>query len=428
MGDADADADVLVLGRGLGACTAALAASTAGDDTTSVRLVGGSDRPFDRATGLIDVLGTRPDERGPVVDPFDALDALAPTHPYRVLDQSALRAGLATFDAVADGDYRGSHTDANALLLTLLGNPTPAARYPAPMADGLTSRPDDTLLVGLREVPDFHAPWAAERLAAADVPFAVDGVTVSAPVDVGTEPPALAVARALDENNSVGARNETVREALARTVASVYDGQARVGFPAVLGLTETAAVHATLAAEIDADIFEVPLGPPNVPGRRLESLLLDSLRERGVEVSLGVDVERVETDDGSIDRVHVSGVDGLAAVDPGAVVLATGGPAGGGIVAEREGLREPVFDCHVPHPDDRSSWGSVDPLGDHPLARAGVRIDADARPVDESHSRSFDALFAAGSVVGGYDPAAEGSGAGVALATGHVAGTRAAER
>lgn len=420
------DADVLVLGRGLGARAAALAAATA-DPSADVVLLGGTDRPFDRHPGLVGVLGERPDRRGPVADPFEAIGALPTDHPYRVLGRDALRAGLRLFDDAVGDDYAGAHTDANALLPTLLGYPTPAARYPREVAAGRASLAVDAQLVGFREVPDFHAPLAAERLGSADVPFDVEAATATAPLDPGDGPPALTVARALDENDAVGARDEPAREAVAGTLASVYDGAGRVGLPAVLGLAAAGDVHASLAAEVDADVFEVPLGPPSVPGRRLASTLRRALDDAGVTVHLDCEVAGVETGSGAVDRVTVDGEAGPSSVTAGAVVLATGGPGEGGLVASRDGVREPVVGCHVPQPDSRSGWTRADPLGDHALASMGVRVDESARPLTADGEPVLENLFAAGAILGGHDGAGEGSRDGVALASGRVAGTRAAE-
>lgn len=441
------DVDVLVLGRGLGAYAAALAAATA-DPGASVAVVGGTDPAFDRHPGPIGVLGTRPDERGPVVDPFAAIDALPAGHPYRRLGRDALRDGLELFDEAAGDAYAGSHTDENGLVATLLGHPTPAARYPREVADGLLSVPAATRLVGLREEPDFHAPLAAERLEDAEVPFSVEAATTAAPVTPTDEPPALSIARALDENAPVGARDEPAREALAGTLASLYDGADRVGLPAVLGLAESGAVQTELAVEVGADVFEVPLGPPSVPGRRLGAILRRALADAGVDVHPNCEIAGVETVDGSVETVAfddgsgaaddetgapadedgATGDPGPSVVDPGAVVLATGGPAARGIVADRDGVREPLLDCHVPHPDARSARASADPLGEHALARMGVRVDEAARPLTADGDPEWSNLYAAGAVVGGHDAAAEGSRDGVALASGYVAGTRAAER
>jgi glycerol-3-phosphate dehydrogenase subunit B len=65
----------------------------------------------------------------------------------------------------------------------------------------------------------------------------------------------------------------------------------------------------------------------------------------------------------------------------------------------------------------------VDPA---PAFRTGLLTDGECRPVDEQGRAAFENLFAAGSVLGGYDYAAGGCGFGVPLLTGWRAGDAAA--
>jgi len=418
------DPDVLVVGGGLGAYTAALAARRREPDAT-VHVVAGLDSPFDRGTGLIDVLGVAPGGTRPVRNPFEVIPDLPAAHPYRRVGTDALHEGLALFDDATGGDYCGDHTAANALVPTLLGSLAPAARYPAAVAPGLASAEASTLLVGFEGLPDFHALSAADRLSAAGVPFDVDRVTTTLPFDVGDESPALAVASDLDAETGPDAP----RDALADRIASVHDGAERIGLPAVLGVDSVVDVHASIAAAVDADVFEVPLGPPSILGRRLERSLQTALSDAGVTLAEGI-VTDFETDQGGLSRVSISpgaGDGDDRTVAPGAVVLATGGPADGGIVADRETVREPVFETHVHTPDGSDVRAREDPFGDHPFARYGVRVDDATRPLSADGTPAYENCFAAGSVLGGHDFVAERSVTGVALATGVVAGRQAVE-
>jgi len=106
-------------------------------------------------------------------------------------------------------------------------------------------------------------------------------------------------------------------------------------------------------------------------------------------------------------------------------VLATGGLVGKGVDSDRNGVREPIFDCYVAHSEDRYDWFADDAFGDHPFARFGVDADDELRPLDRDGDAEFPNLRAAGAVLGGYDFAAEKSGSGVSLATGFAAGQTA---
>jgi glycerol-3-phosphate dehydrogenase subunit B len=59
--------------------------------------------------------------------------------------------------------------------------------------------------------------------------------------------------------------------------------------------------------------------------------------------------------------------------------------------------------------------------------RAGVRIDETLRPLRADGGAASPSLFAAGSVIRGYDPASDKTGLGVAIFTGYLAGEAAAE-
>ncbi|MEF8775363.1 MAG: glycerol-3-phosphate dehydrogenase subunit GlpB [Haloarculaceae archaeon] len=422
------DSDVLVVGGGLAGSMAALAAARA-DRGATVGLVSDGETTLRAASGLIDVLGYTPDGEGPLRDPFEAIPDLPTEHPYPTVGLEAVREGLALFDDVAGDAYRGGHTGLNALVPTAGGATKPTARYPTAVAPGLAARTDDMLLVGFEDSTAMDAHLVADRLQAAGVPFSTTGVTVRFPADGTAESPVPAMAAALDANEPVpdtGGEDSarSVRTALAEAIYTYHQSQGRVGLPAVLGRTEHEAIRDTIADHLDADVFEVPLGPPSIPGRRLGTLLTAALERDGVEVTDGR-VTDVETTEDAVEGVVLG--DGDERLEAGAFVLATGGLTGGGIRSDRTSVREPLFGCHVEAPPDRYDWFDDEFFGTHPFAHFGVRTDDQLRPLDPDGTPEFDNLRAAGAVLGGYDLAAEKSGSGVSIATGYVAGCRAAK-
>jgi glycerol-3-phosphate dehydrogenase subunit B len=62
-----------------------------------------------------------------------------------------------------------------------------------------------------------------------------------------------------------------------------------------------------------------------------------------------------------------------------------------------------------------------------PLYTAGVRVDARMRPLAPDGAPAFERVFCAGELIGGFDPARERTGLGVALLTGLAAAASAAE-
>jgi glycerol-3-phosphate dehydrogenase subunit B len=443
--------DVLVVGGGLAGITAALSAAREGAD---VRLISHKESTLRQASGLVDALGyvpptdatrddpastptagrtgandDRPDPEGPIADPYGAVERLPADHPYRILGPDALREGLELFDDVVDR-YRGGHTDRNALVPTFGGAIKPTARYPDSAAAGLASDRRPMLVVGVRSLSAFDARMVADRLSTAGVPFPVEGVEVEFASSFRDDAAITRFARALDLDEDVD--GEPARAALASTVADhledVDGGAERVGFPAFLGDEEPATVRAAIADRLGVEVFEFPMGPPSLPGLRLADRLYAALDDAGVRYETGVPVVGRELADGT-GRVENLLVDRKGTEVPyaaEAVVLATGGLVGKGIDSDREGVREPVLGCHVPHPEDRYEWYVDDAFGDQPYARFGVRPDDRLRPLGPDGAVQYPNVHVAGATLGGADVAREKSASGVSLATGLVAGREAA--
>lgn len=407
--------EVLVIGGGLAGRMAALAAA---DHADSVRIVSAAPSTLEQASGLVDLLGYLPGDSQPIVDPWDAIPSLPADHPYRIVGTAAVRDAMERFEAVVGDRYRGSTTDRNALVATTAGTVKPTARYPAAMAEGLVSDDRETLLVGFAGQPDFDPHLVAAQLERAQVPFACRGRTISFPETTEPEPTPRLYARRLEDDPSVRAR-------LVERILEGGDTE-RVGFPAVLGAEDPAALRADLADRLGAAVFELPGAPPSLPGRRLADQLNTALAERGVRQTTNRSVVAVEGDD-RIERVQAEADGRQVPHEAAEYVLATGGLIGGGIASDREAVREPVAGCHVAQPDDRYAWFDEAPFGDHPFARFGLTVDDELRPLEPDGEPRFGNLRTAGAVLGGYDFGAEKSGSGVSIATGVVAGRRAGE-
>jgi len=417
------DSDVLVIGGGLAGLTSALAAARSGAD---VRLVSYKQSTLRNASGLIDVLGYTPDGDGPLTDPYGSIPDLPTEHPYRTVGLETVREAMSLFDEAAPG-YQGEHTDTNALLPTHGGTVKPTARYPAAASAGVASDSRDMLLVGLEAMTDFDAGHVAAHLEAAGVPFDVRGETVRFPGDLKYDAKVTRYAKLLDENGkvSVDGTKRPARTEFIERVKGKLDGEDRVGFPAILGDTNAAGVRAAMSEELGADVFEVPMGPPSLPGLRLEDRLFEALDEAGGMFETGNPVRDFEADDGHVEHVLVEKNGAMVPYSADEFILATGGLVGKGINSDREGVFEPIFDCHITHSEDRYDWFDTEAFGDHPFASFGVETDSTLRPLDDSGSVEFENLRAAGAVLGGYDFAAEKSGSGVSIATGYEAGNTA---
>jgi glycerol-3-phosphate dehydrogenase subunit B len=121
------------------------------------------------------------------------------------------------------------------------------------------------------------------------------------------------------------------------------------------------------------------------------------------------------------------------AISCDALVLATGRFVGGGI-AERQGLLVepllglPLYDLGGRRVDGLAARRLVrrDYEGEQPLFGTGVRTDTRMRPLGADGLPRFTNCFAAGDLLGSFDPARDRTGLGVALLSGRRAGAEAA--
>lgn len=413
------ESEVVVVGGGLAGLMAGIAGRRAG---ASVTIVSASESTLRQASGLIDVLGYPSPDAGPARDPLERVDELPSDHPYRIVGRAAIEAGLTCFDAVVGEAYRGGTS--NALLPTALGTIKPTARYPRTMSAGRVSEPADTLLVGFERLPAMDANVAADRLLAAEVPFAVSAATIPFPGGSRTDAALTRYAKALDRDESIN--GTACREELAARIRPHLGDVDRVGLPAMLGIERAATVQEDLGNRLGVRVFEVPTGPPSIPGMRLAARLETAFTDAGGHFHGGVPVVDAEVEDGRIERIVVDRNDAMIPYTGTEYVLATGGLVGKGITASREAVTEPVFGCHVPHPGDRSEWYADGVFDAHPYPRFGVRIDEELHPLDADGDIQIENLRAGGAVIGGADFAAEKSGSGISIATGVKAGTAAA--
>lgn len=431
--------DVVVIGGGVAGSLAALAAAKS-DSSASVRLLSGPVDRFRTESGLIDLLGYLPAaaeiddphqtgedrappaaETGPVANPMTAIDHLPDSHRYRQLGVETVEEALSFFDEVTGDRYSGAHTERNALLPTAFGNLVPATRYPESVAAGVASDGRPIRLVGFDRLPDFHPQLAADRLEES-LPYEVKGESVSTPFTFEEPPIAPKFATALDDDEAVN--ETTARKAIGEVVRSKLDVEPRVGLPAVLGTTESPEIREQLEDVLTADLFEVPLGAPSIPGRRLEALLAEALAQAGVTVEENVRLTRIENEheESPILESDVTG----RRYEASSYVLATGGLQDGGLVSDRNVVREPIFDCRVDSPRDRTAWVAESFLGDHEAVRFGVETDDQLRPLSDGRPVSPN-LYAAGRVLSTTNVVRTHATSGLDLVTGYYAGRLAVE-
>jgi glycerol-3-phosphate dehydrogenase subunit B len=401
--------DAVVIGAGTAGLTAAVRLAEGGARVCVLAKGVGSTH---LAPGTVDVLGYAPER---VDSPGEALSdfvAAHPEHPYASLGASVVAEALRWFgERASAGPLAGYRyvggLDRNHLLPTAVGSLRPSGLVPETMAGGDVSGSSGRVcIVGSRVLRDFHASLCAANLCAQGVE--ARGVAVDLQVD-RADVNSLGLARCFDD--------PAWRGAFAAQVALKLRDDDRVGIPAVLGIADPHGAWSDLERRLGREVFEIPTLPPSVPGMRLFEILRSALRAAGGRLVLGSEVVHAERDE-----TRVIAVSGQAAghdvryVAPW-FVLATGGFASGAIEIDSEWkTSERVLGLPLRGvPADGEPRFAPEYFSEQPMARVGVAVDSDLR------AEGVENVVVAGAALPGAVSWREGSGEGIALASGYRA-------
>ncbi|HLB75615.1 MAG TPA: anaerobic glycerol-3-phosphate dehydrogenase subunit GlpB [Candidatus Dormibacteraeota bacterium] len=415
--------DFTVVGSGLAALTAARTAHEAGREVTLV-WPGLTSLYFLSAT--IDVLGyASADALQPVVDPLDGVGRLVetqPDHPYARAGRDALERGVRLVQAwlaSAGLSWTGSLTH-NLLLPTATGTPKPTCLVPTSMAAGDLGRVDPIVLCGFEGYQDFAPELAAANLARHWTPGGGRVTAMRVPVPgFGRDRlfTSIDLARSFE--------NAGFRDEVARQVRDRLPGGARLGMPAVLGLTRPDDVFLSFSEAVGHSVFEIPTVPPSVAGLRFFDRLRKSLQEAGVDFVQGAPAHRAEVDDGRCTRIWLKAAGREHPVEARAFVLALEDTVDGALRAGVHQIRDPFFGAVVAEhgePIQRTSESFFDA---HPFASVGLPVTDRLQPADETGRPRARNVFLAGGAMAGYDPTGTKSRGGMAIATGYRAAKEA---
>jgi glycerol-3-phosphate dehydrogenase subunit B len=400
--------DAVVIGGGMAGLTAGTRLARAGAKVAVLAKGHGSTH---LSPGTIDVLGYTPE---PVTSPAESLPKLIaerPGHPYALIGVDAVSESLSWFaDRAADGPlpaytYVGG-LERNLLIPTALGVLRPSAMVPSTMAGGEASALSTVAVVSVPALREFHPTLCAANLTAAGIRSRA--ITVHMEMERADMNP-LGMARRFDD---AGWRGHFCAQLLP-----MLRTEDHVGLPAMLGVQDPAGVVADLERRLGRKVFEIPTLPPSVPGMRRYEILRSALRAAGGRLVLGGDVISHERSSARLTSVstHAAGRDMTYLADW--FVLASGGFASGAIELDSHWVtHERVLGLPlrgVPAPG--SPRFSPEYFADQPLAEAGVAVDAELR------AEGTDNVFVAGASLPGAASWREGSGEGIALASGYRA-------
>lgn len=408
-------ADLIVIGAGLAGLAATYFAVERGLSTIQV---GATTGEIGFASGALDLLGIHPvDQKKKWEDPWAGIAALisdCPEHPYARLGVENIRKALnefTTFLKKAGLAYRG-WPEHNSTMVTCAGTLKTTYRVPQTMWEGIIGLKENrpALIVDFEGMKDFSARQMVENLSgqwhglkAERLPFPY--------VFMGQDRNNLQIAQAMESPN--------VRTELADAIRPRLADAELVGIPAVLGIRQTEEIASDLERKIGLPVFEIPTLPPSAPGLRLKETIESELGKKGVHfmpLSRALSVKSIGS---RCVNVVAGNADFHGTLEAKGFIMASGRFLGGGLVARRNGLVEPLLGLYVQQPQARKYWhreGFFDSRS-HPVNVAGLLIDNQFRPLGENGDLAFENLFAAGSILAHQDWVRMKCGAGLAVAT-----------
>jgi glycerol-3-phosphate dehydrogenase subunit B len=400
--------DAVVIGGGTAGLTAGIRLA---QDGARVCVLAKGHGSTHLAPAVIDVLGYAPDL---VTEPAKALPELIaarPDHPYALIGSRVIAEALQWFaTTAADGPHPGYRyvggPERNLLIPTALGALRPSALVPETMAAGESGQLRRVCIVGTPSLRDFHSSLCAANLAAAGIQ--ARALSLDLPLE-RADMSVLGLARHFDDARW--------RARFCAELALALRAEEHVGLPAMLGLRDPHAVLGDLEHRLGRRVFEIPTLPPSVPGMRLYEILRTALRAAGGRLHLGAEVISSSRAGGRVTSVSTRAAGRDLNYAAPAFVLASGGFASGGIELDSHWItHERVLGLPLRGLPELSGPRFVPTyLEEQPLARVGVAVDGELR------AEGAENVIVAGAALPGAAPWREGSGEGIALASGYRA-------
>ncbi len=208
---------------------------------------------------------------------------------------------------------------------------------------------------------------------------------------------------------------------LAEEIKKKAEGAEIVGLPAFIGINNYNLIYRRIQELTGLIIYELPTLPPSILGLRLDNALKGRFAALGGEYSAGDKVVGGEIDKGKLTHVYTENY-GETKHRAKHFVLSTGSFFSGGLKSTFNHMEEPVFNLQFNKPQPRNQWYSEEFFDkkSHRFLEYGVDTNKSLNPYD-TNGRIIKNLYCTGSILSGYNPIKEGSGGGVAIATGYHA-------
>ena len=408
--------DLIVIGMGL---SGLMAAKTAAEADQKVLIVGKGMGSLCLFSNTIDVLGLSPLAGPKAMKMGDALSRWIKDHlehPYSKVGLERMEEALSSFLSLFPPPYSFHTMDrTNCLLPTGAGTLRPTYLIPTTMIEATSLTEGHTLIAGFEGFKDFYPHFVADQLKCR-------GINLQLPDPFYQERTAPALARLLEE--------KSFRENIGREIRKQLQGETRVGFPALLGMGDPIQVKEDLEEVTGTKVFEIPILPPSIPGKRIFDRFKKWLIEKGVTFLLGHPVSKATVTGKRCQGIEVHHSPVITFYSADRFILATGRFMGGGLRADAERIFEPTFNLPIHQPPSQEGWFGDLFFSDlpHPIHEAGVLANASLQPIDERGNVILENVWVAGSLLAHHQCIVEKSREGIEIGTGYMAAKCAMEK
>lgn len=425
--------DVVLIGGGLSSLVCGIKLQKAGKKCL---MVSAGQNALHFSSGAFGLLGKLPDGAD-VAEPLSMVETLPSEHPYSKIGKQRLSeyvastpgffsecgVALHTVSSTGSGTGQGTAsvssveaveatgTISNGYRITALGTLKPA--WLAMDDVTLLASKDEkigekALIVNFSGFLDFNTRFIAEGLEKRGTTCRIESVKLDEVETLRKNPAEMRsvnIARVMNHESSW--------KAFAHKVQELLNGEDVVILPEVFGFEEPVIMQ-WIKEMIPAKVVFIGTTPPSVPGIRTQRLLKKAFEAAGGTFLMGDEAIDAVFDGERVASIRTANL-GALRIEADTFVLATGNLFGKGLVASPDAVKEPVFGLDVDYPAERKDWYDEKFFARQNYTGFGVKTNGDFQPLRDG--KVVPNLYVVGSEVGGCNPLAEGSGAGVAIAT-----------
>lgn len=402
--------DTVIIGGGLAGLVCGIRLQKAGKKCA---IVSSGQNAMHFSSGSFDLLGKLPDGT-PVEDPIKAIPALGNEHPYSILGADTVERYAAEavdfFNGCGVPVYGDAHK--NTWRITPTGERKPAwlkLSDFSPFETQDSKVGEKILIVNILGYLDFNTKFLADSFEKNGSKCRIVSLKLEEMERLRKNPSemrATNIARVMD-------RDEVWEKAVAQVKEYLKD-EDTVVLPAVFGLKNGSVIE-KIRESISVKTVFISTMPPSVPGIRSQMQLKAEFEKAGGRFFMGDSVIDAEYDEeGKVKSVGTANFGDIRMYADN-FVLATGSFFSKGLVATPEKVTEPVFGVDLIINEGRDNWFDRNFWKKQNYISFGAAVNGNLNVSVEG--KTVTNLYAAGSIIGGYNALYEGSGGGVAIVT-----------